>query len=98
MNINYKQLYHIMRNGTKKIHILSILNISKYGRLTCELCKEPIKPKFKNNDISLDHIIPKSLGGDKSLENLRITHSSCNSVRGNERNLIKEAERSIKES
>lgn len=33
--------------------------------------------------MTIDHIIPKSLGGDDSLDNLRPMCSHCNSIRGN---------------
>jgi len=61
----------------KKKEALKIINIFKYGRVTCELCKKPL------SKISIDHIIPKSKGGGEELKNLRLTHSHCNSLRGN---------------
>lgn len=34
-------------------------------------------------DLTLDHVKPKSLGGSNSLENLRLACLSCNRSRGN---------------
>jgi hypothetical protein len=45
-----------------------------YGT-TCHLCLEP-------GATSADHLVPRSRGGDDSLENLRPAHTLCNSRRG----------------
>lgn len=52
---------------------------------TCHLCGEAINPKSgrRNRRATLDHVIPKSLGGSNSLENLRLAHWICNNRRGN---------------
>lgn len=60
-----------------KINALKIINIAKYGRLKCELCKGNI------SRCTIDHVVPKSKGGDDRLDNLRLTHEKCNSKRGN---------------
>jgi len=67
------------RDGVK------LLNIVKYKRLTCEICKEPI-PKSRNNKnkrLSFDHIRPKSKGGNGDFQNLQIVHKICNLRKGN---------------
>lgn len=64
---------------------VKLFNIIKYGKLTCELCKEVI-PKNKNDKskrLSYDHIIPKSKGGNGNFENLQIAHRICNARKGN---------------
>lgn len=51
----------------------------------CQLCTEPVDPMAATNsrwDATLDHIVPSSLGGDDSPENLRLAHRRCNAVRG----------------
>ncbi len=39
--------------------------------------------RLADDEITLDHLFPKSLGGSNSVENLRITCKSCNQSRGN---------------
>jgi len=60
-----------------KLQVLRIINISKYGRLKCDICKKALaKP-------TIDHIVPKSKGGQNQLDNLRLTHSKCNVIKDN---------------
>lgn len=54
---------------------------------TCQLCGDPVNPSLGPSDIwaaTLDHIVPRSAGGDHSPKNLRLAHRWCNSVRGDE--------------
>lgn len=46
----------------------------------CHLCKLPILLK----EATLDHIRPKSLGGRDTRNNLKVAHSLCNGIRGND--------------
>ena len=73
---NKKLLYLCYELGyISKLEMLKTINISKYGKLTCELCKGYLsKP-------SIDHILPKSKKGNNNINNLRLTHSKCNSIR-----------------
>lgn len=51
----------------------------------CHLCGEPTEPDSEWHDDwhpTLDHIIPRSTGGDHCLDNLRTAHRWCNLVRG----------------
>lgn len=70
-----------------KRNAVKLLNILKYGELTCELCKEPIPKnrKNKNRKLTFDHIDPKSKGGNGDLENLQIAHARCNRKKGNKK-------------
>lgn len=52
--------------------------IKKYGAV-CYICGEPFE---KMKDITLDHHVPVSKGGDNSLTNLRLAHSNCNQLKG----------------
>ena len=45
----------------------------------CYLCKEPIT---KEEEVTQDHILPKSLGGTSSPKNLAVAHRRCNQRRG----------------
>lgn len=45
----------------------------------CYLCGELIR---KQNEVSQDHAIAKSLGGQTSRENLVVSHKKCNNEKG----------------
>ncbi|MFS0058442.1 HNH endonuclease [Corynebacterium striatum] len=55
---------------------MTAATLARYGDV-CHLCG-------RRGATTADHIIPRSRGGDDSLENLRPAHSSCNSSRGNQ--------------
>ncbi|WP_219724414.1 HNH endonuclease [Glutamicibacter arilaitensis] len=56
--------------------------VSAYGWL-CHLCRKPIDPAMKGKQgLSLDHVLPRSQGGQNTIENLRPSHLLCNSRRG----------------
>ena len=53
---------------------------------TCQLCQEPIDPELKwpeSGFASIDHIVPISLGGDDTPDNVQAAHLSCNQGKGN---------------
>ena len=45
----------------------------------CAICGKPLQLQ----EISLDHHIPLSRGGADNIENLEITHESCNRIKSN---------------
>lgn len=45
----------------------------------CGLCGGAVEP----DDVHIDHIHPRSLGGPNTLENLQVSHSLCNIRKGN---------------
>jgi 5-methylcytosine-specific restriction endonuclease McrA len=50
----------------------------------CQLCSEPVDQDadpLSNRYPSLDHIVPRSQGGDDALSNLQTAHRICNSRR-----------------
>lgn len=64
------------------------LEIYQRDGWVCQICLDPV-PKdtwgvseYSPLQASLDHILPRALGGDNSPENLRLTHTLCNSLRG----------------
>jgi hypothetical protein len=44
----------------------------------CQICGEPVLLE----ELSLDHVYPKSRGGAHTKENLRVVHRRCNSRKG----------------
>lgn len=54
--------------------------------ILCAICGERIPTRSRagnRGSVSVDHIIPKSLGGSSRIENLQPTHSKCNNDKGN---------------
>ena len=51
--------------------------VSKYGAV-CHLCGQPFA---KARDITFDHWQPVSKGGMDDIENYRLAHSGCNSLK-----------------
>lgn len=69
--------------GGRKAQGLVALVLAEYG-WTCWLCGGRIRPSTRPRDPlgpSADHVIPRALGGDNRIENLRPAHLSCNSRR-----------------
>lgn len=62
------------RYGGRVVTELLVLVFATYGT-RCHLCGE-------EGADTMDHLLPRSMGGDHSLENLRPAHRSCNSARG----------------
>lgn len=61
------------------------LVMATYG-WQCHLCGLPIDPDAKPRTpeyMSADHLIPRSMGGTHTLDNLRPAHMGCNARRGN---------------
>lgn len=60
---------------------------------TCAWCGRPIQLwRLDKWAPTLDHIRPRSKGGNNKLNNLRLTHECCNQQRGNSDHLtLKEA-------
>lgn len=51
----------------------------------CQLCDESIDPEVRwpdSRSASIDHIVPVSLGGDDTPENVQAAHYGCNAGRG----------------
>ncbi|MCQ9177218.1 HNH endonuclease [Corynebacterium amycolatum] len=61
--------------GGREATRLTRATLERYGD-TCHLCG-------RAGATTADHLLPRSKGGDNSLENLRPAHGQCNSRRGN---------------
>ena len=57
---------------------LSRKNILIRDRFTCQYCKRI----FSATDLTLDHVVPRSRGGDSSWENLVTSCRRCNNHKG----------------
>ena len=58
--------------------------IDLYG-YECHICHQLINPALRAPDpgsYSIDHVLPRALGGSNALENLRPAHLGCNSRKG----------------
>jgi 5-methylcytosine-specific restriction endonuclease McrA len=64
-----------------KINGVTAIGIYERDAGKCHLCHRPVSRKT----FTLDHIIPKSLNGPGTWENLALAHKSCNSKRGVDR-------------
>lgn len=75
---------HLTKQHLKKIYAILIA----CGHFpTCPWCEQPI---YNINDFTWDHIIPKSAGGNDSLNNLQPMHKRCNNASKN--NLVYQTE------
>lgn len=64
---------HIYRQGL-------VRTIRERGGVLCHICGKQIT---STQDLTIDHIIPKSRGGTSKFENLQPAHSKCNSLKKN---------------
>lgn len=53
--------------------------VTKYGAV-CYICNSPFE---KSKDITFDHWVPVTKGGEDKLENYRLAHYQCNQLKGN---------------
>lgn len=67
-----------------------IMRLIQRDGVNCHLCRLPIfcwwarakRERFHNLAPSIDHVIPRALGGRYDLANLRLAHRWCNTYRG----------------
>ena len=63
------------------------LEVYERDQWTCQLCGTATLREWVRGDLrspTLDHIMPRSLGGSDDIGNLRTAHWLCNSIRGNQ--------------
>lgn len=70
--LEYRRIPHQSRALSRK-------NILMRDRFTCQYCHKV----FNSADLTLDHVIPRSRGGDTSWENLVASCHACNNRKGN---------------
>lgn len=64
--------------------------IERDGML-CALCGLPMGRRT----VTIDHILPKSLGGTNDMANLRLAHKKCNRRRGNKLDADRDVQRTM---
>jgi 5-methylcytosine-specific restriction endonuclease McrA len=69
--LEYRRIPHQPRSLSRK-------NILMRDRYTCQYCHKSIPA----SDLTLDHVIPRSRGGDSSWENLVACCHHCNNKKG----------------
>lgn len=65
---------HFHQRGNVFRHLLR-----HYPRLRCQYCERDLRPE----EVTWDHIVPRSRGGQSRWSNLAIACSSCNHFKGN---------------
>lgn len=76
---------HNKCRGRFRIPEATRLSVYERDAWQCHLCGEPTDPSsdFLSDWFpSVDHVVPRSAGGDDAPENLMTAHRWCNSVRG----------------
>jgi 5-methylcytosine-specific restriction endonuclease McrA len=69
---------HLCDRYTKPRVVFSRRNLFRRDRNTCQYCGK----KFPTEDLSIDHVIPRSLGGHSSWANCVVACLSCNARKG----------------
>ena len=72
------------RRSAKKVKRLRPVVLERYGR-TCYLCTRPIlygTDSVHPLALTLDHLLPVSMGGRDVVDNLRPAHRACNEDKG----------------
>lgn len=80
-NLWYDEMSEYKRNR----YVLIKKQIDEQGYNYCEYCGRAPLQKYndtKRNFLTVDHIIPKAIGGDNDIENLRIACIDCNRIKG----------------
>jgi 5-methylcytosine-specific restriction endonuclease McrA len=83
-----------LANNVKRKRLLSEARQEPYRRIEiferdrwiCQLCGDPVIQTLVHPDpgcASIDHILPISLGGDDTPDNVQLAHLSCNVAKGN---------------
>lgn len=76
MNLLNKANFHTRRNPANPITPEDILIIYERDEYTCQYCN---KEDLSGSDLTIEHIIPLSKGGENKINNMCVACFSCNS-------------------
>jgi 5-methylcytosine-specific restriction endonuclease McrA len=74
-SLNFKPTNRSQRDRLRKLKRA----VENTGSCLCHLCGKPIRLE----NLTLDHVHPKSQGGPDSSNNLKLAHDYCNQARSN---------------
>lgn len=64
--------------------VFTRMNIFLRDNFTCQYCQK----RFSPEDLTFDHVIPRSKGGDTSFENIVAACASCNTKKGDSYDMV----------
>ncbi len=67
--------------STRRMPAFTRFNVFLRDRFACQYCNEP----FPTQELTFDHVLPRSKGGRTSWENVVTACSTCNLLKGNYR-------------
>lgn len=68
----------VKRNSNSNLH--NKLRLLWTNGKICGICGRKIK---RFDEMTIDHIIPLSRGGNNKIDNCQLAHSACNAMKGN---------------
>lgn len=78
------KLCDLCRNARHTRHRVSVSVLANLKGADCGICGDPVDMKLRSPDYdspSVDHILPRSLGGSDDLDNLQVAHLHCNRLK-----------------
>lgn len=61
--------------GTNQVNVMTAVEVYRKCHFKCQRC-------LAHNNLTIDHIIPKSKGGSNRIENLQVLCFQCNVAKG----------------
>jgi 5-methylcytosine-specific restriction endonuclease McrA len=74
-----REMKRMIEYNIFKMRILYRIAIDNFVYPVCPYCKQSITVQ---DELTIDHIIPRALGGTDNIENLQPMHKLCNSTKG----------------
>lgn len=75
----HNKLRRAREKGAEKTEVIHLSVLADRDGWICHLCKELVQ----KDSWSMDHLIPLSLGGNHTYDNVALAHRLCNVRRGN---------------
>lgn len=70
--------YGLATTDSRHLQFIRQRLIAEHG-MVCALCGKPIESK---DELTVDHIIPRAMGGATIYENCQLAHKTCNLRKG----------------